>query len=124
MALGPIPCNWRTSASLSLVNCSSRTYPAPTSARRAGLANSVGRSLSCWSRRFILANIPFIFMYLAPLSHIACSHACLRYVRERGAVSAKEERFQCRGEHFVSWAVVLPFQGPILRIRQDGGKLL
>ena len=45
-ALGPIPCNRRTSASLSVVSCSRRTNPAPASARRAGLARTLGRSLS------------------------------------------------------------------------------
>src|SRR6266702_4406530 len=42
----------------------------------------------------------------------------------KGAVSAKEELFQGRGEHFVSRAVVLIFQGEMLRMGEDGGKLL
>jgi hypothetical protein len=43
---------------------------------------------------------------------------------ERVTVSAKEELFQRRGEHVVSRAVVLTFQGATLRIRENGGKLL
>src|SRR5712692_6609123 len=42
----------------------------------------------------------------------------------RSAISSKEELFQRRGEHVVSRAVVLTFQGATLRIREDGGKLL
>ena len=48
-ALGPTPCSSRSSASLTRVNCSSRTYPAPASARSAGVPNPVGRPESCCS---------------------------------------------------------------------------
>jgi hypothetical protein len=43
--LGPMPCSRDTSASPTVVNCSSRTHPAPASARCAGLGNPLGRWL-------------------------------------------------------------------------------
>src|SRR3989440_12950598 len=54
IAFGPMPWSCLSSVSLTLVNCSSRRSPAPTSARCAGAASSLGRSLSCGVILFFL----------------------------------------------------------------------
>src|SRR5436309_2149742 len=56
-------------------------------------------------------------------AHCAGTHVS-RQCAQVGAVSAKEELLQSRGENFVSRAVVLTFQSAMLRIRENGGKLL